>query len=109
MLLAANKEFQKRCKDIWTKDVIEVYGENFQRLIKESCLSQQNNPPREIQPWKEKKKKQRIALQKLNAKKYKKHVLSTLPFELHCPRALVFLGLQCIRCLNSNGLHFNLE
>ena len=37
MLTVANKEAKKRCKVVWTKEVLEVYGEHLQRLIEEDA------------------------------------------------------------------------
>ena len=50
-LLDADKEAEKMCKEIWTKDVIEEHGENLQKLLKEGSSNLNPNPSKELQPW----------------------------------------------------------
>ena len=40
LLVAADKEAEKRNKDMWTKEAIEEHGENFQRMVKEGTSCQ---------------------------------------------------------------------
>ena len=50
MLVVADKEAKKRCKDMWTKEMLEAHGENLQRLVKERYSNHKNNPIF-LQPW----------------------------------------------------------
>ena len=68
LLVAADKEAQKRNKDMWTKEAIEEHGENFQRMVKEGTSCQRLHSHNQLQPW-EVRRNQSMALQKFKAKK----------------------------------------
>ena len=70
LLAAADKEVEKRNKDMWTKEAIEEHGENFQRMVKEGTSCQRLHSYNQLQPW-EVRRNQSMALQKFKANKCK--------------------------------------
>ena len=75
LLLDADKEVERRNKQVWTKETIQAHGENFQKILHKACNDYVTSPSRKLQPW-QVRRNQRVALDKLNAKRQEKRVVS---------------------------------
>ena len=52
ILVVIDKEKEKRFKELWTKEALEAYGENLQRLVKEGAILEATQSQKDYQPWK---------------------------------------------------------